>query len=99
MSEGVCPCCGEPVPVEVAFQIVAAAVLARPLSERSAARRADLWADVAAYLARNPDASANAVAASVTGRRLDVLHAVRELRRRAEVVPDARNQSHDEAAA
>ena len=99
MTEHACPCCGELIPVELALEVVAAAVLERPLSERSAARRADLWADVADYLARNPSASANAVAAAVDGRRQDVLRAVRALRNRHSAVPDARNHARARGSA
>lgn len=99
MTEHVCPCCGEPVSIELALEVVAAAVLERPLSERSAARRAELWADVADYLARNPSATANAVAGAVDGRRQDVLRAVRVLRRRYRVVPEPRNHSPETGSA
>jgi hypothetical protein len=97
VSACVCPSCGGPITTELALEVVAAAVLERPLSERRANRRAELWADVANYLARNPTASANAVAASVDGRRQDVLRAVRAVRRRLASVPEPRNHTHDRA--
>lgn len=83
-----CPHCGGPLSAELLIEAVAELAMARPLSERTTARRAELRADVAAMLACYPTASANAVWRSLGGRRSDVLRAVRELRERVRTVPE-----------
>lgn len=83
-----CPHCGGPLPVELLVEAVAELAMTRPLSERTSARRAEVRADVAVILTRNPETSANAVWRSLGGRRSDVLRAVRELRERVGTVPE-----------
>jgi hypothetical protein len=97
-SPTACPHCGEPLPEELPVEAVAALAMARPLSERSSARSAELRADVATMLALHPTATANAVARSLGGRRSNVLRAVRELRGRARAVPDPGNHASEEEA-
>jgi|SRR5579875_373069 len=98
LNPAACPHCGQPLPAELLVDAVAALAMARPLSERVSDRRAELRADVAALLALHPTASANAVCRSLSGRRSDVLRAVRELRTRVSVVPEPRNRASEKAS-
>jgi hypothetical protein len=92
MTLPACPRCGQELQAELLVEAVADLAMARPLSERAAHRRAELYADVAAHLATDPTASANAVSRCLAGRRSDVLEAVRTLRGRLELVPEPRNR-------
>lgn len=94
-GDAVCPRCGEPLPAELLIDAVAGLAMARPLSERTSSRRAELHADVAALLAIDPTLSANAVSRSLGRRRSDVLRAVRELRDRVRAVPEPRNRASE----
>jgi hypothetical protein len=90
-----CPVCGHALAVTFLLESLAALALAEPLSEQAAKRRAELWADVGALLAADPDASANAVSAALAWRRQDVLMAVRVLRDRRRPVPEPRNHTEE----
>lgn len=92
-SRASCPHCGEPLPAELLVEAVAALAMARPLSERMSARRAELRSDVAVLLALDPTITANAVARSLARRRTDVLEVVRELRERERQVPRPGNHA------
>lgn len=56
-------------------------IRAEDRKQRAARREREIRDLVAAYLEEHPDASANAVAAAVPGRRREVLQAVKDARR------------------
>jgi hypothetical protein len=95
-SPAACPQCGARLPAELLVEAVVELAMARPLSERTSARQAELRADVATMLALHPNVTANAVARSLGGRRSDVLRAVRELRGRPRAVPAPGNRVSEE---